>query len=83
MDGVSDAVVDLMGHSARVVVDLQKLTPTVIETIEDAGFDTEVVKAEPLVKAPTQETAVRTISLKVDGMHSQQVFPAVFTLNRL
>ena len=83
VDGVSDVVVDLMGHSARVVVDSQKLTPAVIETIEDAGFDAEVVKAEPLVKAPTQETAIRTISLKVDGMHSQQVFPAVFTLNRL
>jgi len=71
VDGVSDVVVDLMGHSARVVVDSQKLTPAVIETVEDAGFDAEVAKAEPLVKAPVQETTTRTISLKVDGMHCQ------------
>ena len=71
VDGVSDAVVDLMGHSARVVVDSQKLTPVVVETIEDAGFDAEVVKTEPLVKTPTQEATTRTISLKVDGMYCQ------------
>jgi len=71
VDGASDVVVDLMGHSARVVVESQKLTPTVIETIEDAGFDAEVVKTEPLVKVPTQETITRTISLKVDGMYCQ------------
>lgn len=71
VDGVSDVVVDLMGHSARVVVDSQKLTPVVIETVEDAGFDAEVVKTEPIVKTPTQETTSRTISLKVDGMYCQ------------
>jgi len=71
VEGVSDVVVDLMGHSARVVVESQELTPIVTETIEDAGFDPEVVKAEPLLKAPTQETTTRTIHLKVDGMHCQ------------
>ena len=71
VDGVSDVVVDLMGHSARVVVESQKSTPIVVETIEDAGFDAEVVKAEPLTKAPTQEITTRTIHLKVDGMHCQ------------
>ena len=71
VDGVSDAVVDLMGHSARVVVDSQELTPVVIETIEDAGFDAEVVKTEPLVKISIQETTARTISLRVDGMYCQ------------
>jgi Cu+-exporting ATPase len=71
VDGVSDVVVDLMGHSARVVVKSQNLAPVVIETVEDAGFDAEVVKVEPLVKAPTQETATRTISLKVEEMHSE------------
>lgn len=69
--GVSDAVVDFMGHCARVVVDSQKLTPVVIETIEDAGFGAEVVKTEPLVKTPTQEVTTRTISLHVDGMYCQ------------
>ena len=71
VDGVSDVVVDLMGHSARVVVESQNLTPIVIETVEDAGYDAEVVKAEPLVKVPTQETTTRTLFLKVDGMHCQ------------
>ena len=70
-DGVTDVVVDLMGHSARVVVESQKLTPVVIETIEDAGFDAEVVKAEPLVQAPIQETSTRTVSLRVDGMYCE------------
>ena len=71
VEGASDVVVNLMGHSARVVVESQKLTPTVIETIEDAGFDAEVVKVEPLVKTPSQEITTRTIYLKVDGMHCQ------------
>ena len=71
VDGVSDVVVDLMGHSARVVVDSQRLTPVVVETVQDAGFEAEVVKAEPLIKASTQQTATRTISLRVDGMHCQ------------
>ena len=82
VEGVSDVVVDLVGHSARVVVESQKLTPIVTETVEDAGYDAEVVKAEPLVKAPTQETTTRTIQLKVDGMHCQWGFPAV-ALNHL
>ena len=68
VDGVSDSVVDLLSHSARVVVDSQKLTPLVVETIEDAGYGAEVVRTEPLVKEPTRETTTRTISLKVDGM---------------
>ena len=71
VDGVSDVVVDLMGHSARIVADSQELTPVVVETVEDAGFDAEVVKTEPIVKTPTQETTSRTISLKVDGMYCQ------------
>jgi Cu+-exporting ATPase len=71
VDGVSDVVVDLMGHSARVVVDSQRLASAVIETIGDAGFDGEVVKTEPIDKMQTQETTSRTISLKVDGMHCQ------------
>jgi copper chaperone CopZ len=71
VDGVSDTVVDLMGHSARVVVESQELTPVVVETIEDAGFDAEVVKAEPLAKTSTKETTTRTISLKVEGMYCQ------------
>ena len=71
VDGVSDAVVDLMGHSARVVVESQKLTSVVVETVEDAGFEAEVVKTEPLIKAPTQEITTRTMSLRVDGMYCQ------------
>lgn len=71
VDGVSDAVVDLMGHSARVVVESQKLTPIVVETVEDAGFDAEVIKVEPLVKVQSQKITTRTIHLKIDGMHCQ------------
>lgn len=71
VDGVADVVVDLMGHSARVVVESQKLTPVVVETIEDAGFEAEVVKVDPLARAQTQETATRTISLKIDGMYCE------------
>lgn len=71
VDGVINVVVDLVGHSARVIVESQKLTSVVVETIEDAGFDVEVVKAEPLVQTPIPETATRTISLKVEGMYCE------------
>ena len=71
VNGVSDAVADLMSHSARVVVESQKLTPVVVETIEDAGFDVEVVKVEPTNKTATRETATRIISLKIGGMYCE------------
>lgn len=71
VDGVTDVAVDLMGHSARVVVESRGLTLVVVETIEGAGFDAEVVKVESLVQAPARQTAARTVSLKVDGMYCE------------
>lgn len=71
VDGVIEAVVDLMGHSARVIIESHELTSVVVETIEDAGFDAELVKVEPLVQTPIRETTTRTISLKVGGMYCE------------
>lgn len=74
IDGASDVAVDLMGHSAKVIINRQKISEIVLQTIEDAGFEAEVVKLEPISDRPAQRTSsTRTVSLRVDGMFCQHV----------
>lgn len=46
--GVSEVAVNLLGNSATVLVDHPKLINSVVEAIEDAGYEVEVVSTEPL-----------------------------------
>ncbi|KIJ70588.1 hypothetical protein HYDPIDRAFT_122600 [Hydnomerulius pinastri MD-312] len=73
LPGVSEVVVSLLSNSATLVVEKKDLIPTVTETIEDCGFEGEVVKAEPITSSGSEATAAgpRTISLRVDGMFCQ------------
>lgn len=70
--GVLDVAVDLIGHSAKVVIENRKLSEIVVETIEDAGYDAQVVRLESVSGGTDHpSTGVRKISLRVDGMFCQ------------
>ncbi|KAH9951714.1 heavy metal translocatin [Amylocystis lapponica] len=68
--GVSDVVVNLLGHSATLVVDRKDITPQVVEAIEDAGYEAEVISAEPVQTSDDEDefSGPRTESLRIDGM---------------
>ncbi|KAH7929427.1 heavy metal translocatin [Leucogyrophana mollusca] len=73
LPGVSEVAVSLLSNSATVVVSRQDLTSTIMETIDDCGFEGELIKTEPLFSSGSEVTTVgpRTISLRVDGMFCQ------------
>lgn len=68
--GVSDPIVNLLGASATMVVENRDMIPQVVEAIEDAGYEAEVVNTEPVKpeKSDGQEASPRTVTLRVDGL---------------
>jgi Cu+-exporting ATPase len=70
LSGVSDVTVDLLGMSASLIVDHERLAETVVEAINDGGYEAQVVSVEPLHSADVHQVTqtTRTISLRVDGM---------------
>ncbi|OSX60168.1 hypothetical protein POSPLADRAFT_1147688 [Postia placenta MAD-698-R-SB12] len=70
LSGVSDVVVNLLGGSATAVIERKDLSPQVVEAIEDAGYEAEVISVEPLDQPDGDEEEVgpRTVSLRIEGM---------------
>ncbi|PCH41534.1 heavy metal translocatin [Wolfiporia cocos MD-104 SS10] len=77
--GVSEVVVNLLGGSATALVERQDITPQLVEAIEDAGYEAEVISSEPIKSTPDDvlEAGPRTISLRVDGMFCSHCPPKV------
>jgi copper chaperone CopZ len=77
LPGVSDVVVSLLSNSATVVVARRDLVGSVTQTIEDCGFEVDVIKIEPLVPSTlgndTTTTGPRNLLVRVDGMYCQYV----------
>lgn len=74
LPGISEVVVSLLNHSATVVVARRDLVGSVTETIDDCGYEVDVVKVEPLIPSTSESaTGPRTLSLRVDGMYCQCV----------
>ncbi|KAF9221949.1 heavy metal translocatin [Gyrodon lividus] len=73
LPGVFEVVVNLLSNSATVIVEKKHLISSVTETIDDCGFEAELITAEPLIASPSEVTATgpRTISIHVDGMFCQ------------
>ncbi|VDB90090.1 unnamed protein product [Peniophora sp. CBMAI 1063] len=72
MEGVSDVAIDLLGNSGTMQVERPELARTVVEAIEDAGYEAAVVDAESVQKTLQDEGHnTRTLSLLVDGMFCQ------------
>ncbi|KAI0952212.1 hypothetical protein AcW1_004372 [Taiwanofungus camphoratus] len=73
ISGVSDVVVNLLGGSATAIIHRKELAAQVVEAIQDAGYEAEVISTEP-IKTPCEEDEAqetggpRTVSLRVEGM---------------
>lgn len=76
LPGVSEVAVNLLGNSATVVVDDTSCIDAVVEAIEDAGYDAEVVTVQSTeTKAPRVKDLPRNnfdgpfnLTLSVGGM---------------
>lgn len=74
LPGISEVVVSLLNHSATVVVARRDLVSSVTETIDDCGYEVDVIKVEPLVPLTSDSvTGLRNLSLRIDGMYCQWV----------
>ena len=69
LSGISDTCVNLLQGSATVVVTSRKLVDTIRETIEDSGFEAQVIEVTSIHRQ--EQDASRTVSLRVDGTFSQ------------
>lgn len=49
LSGVSDVAVNLIGKSASATLKSEELTSSFISAIEDAGYDVELIKIEPVI----------------------------------
>ncbi|GJE84162.1 heavy metal translocating P-type ATPase [Phanerochaete sordida] len=65
--GVSDLAVSFLGKSTTATIVDRELAAHLVETIEDAGFDAEIISIEPIHKTDSVQ-GPRTISLHVDGL---------------
>jgi Cu+-exporting ATPase len=83
LPGISELVISLLNHSATVVVARRDLIGSVTETIDDCGYEVEVVKVEPFrpltSHSDTTTTGPRNLLLRVEGMYCQCVDLIVFT----
>lgn len=74
LPGISEVVVNLLNNSATVVVARRDLVGSVTETIEDCGFEVDLINVEPLVSStPHSDTTLgpRNLLIRVDGMYCQ------------
>ncbi|KAG2077432.1 heavy metal translocatin [Suillus decipiens] len=72
LPGISEVIVSLLNHSATVVVARRDLIGSVTETIDDCGYEVNIIKVEPLVPSTSQSaTGPRNLSLHIDGMYCQ------------
>lgn len=70
--GVSGVVVSVLAGSATVVIEDKSISDVLVKTIEDCGFEAEIVTAEPLTASIAHgQTHLRTLKLRVDGMFCQ------------
>ena len=76
LPGVSDVVINLLSNSAAFVVDTQDRVPGVVEAIEDAGYDADIITVESTapIPAPRRDTSKAShdgshrVTLSVGGM---------------
>ncbi|KAL4242028.1 cation transport ATPase (P-type) family protein [Abortiporus biennis] len=68
--GASNVRVNLLGKSGTVIVHDKKTIPTLVEAIEDGGYEAEVMTVNDLGADTTDQSTsgTRTIILKVEGM---------------
>lgn len=73
IDGVAEVAVSLLSKSATVIIDNKELVNVVVETVEDCGFQAEVMSVESTAVDSSHDAAFgpRTVALRVQGMFCQ------------
>ncbi|KAL4775348.1 E1-E2 ATPase-domain-containing protein [Aspergillus nidulans var. acristatus] len=75
---VTNAVVNLMSHSAQVELDNPDDAPLVVQKIEDLGYDASLVNITPKAAESGSEVEKRTVSFRVEGMFCHHCPKKVF-----
>lgn len=74
--GVSDVVVHLLGKSASVTIADESLALQVVQGIEDAGFEADIVSLEKSISSDSSPAVgPRTVALRISGMFCPYVPP--------
>ncbi|TFK55683.1 heavy metal translocatin [Heliocybe sulcata] len=70
LPGASNVTVNLLGKFANATIERRDLAETIVETIEDAGYEAELITLEDMSseKAELEQAGPRQVSLRVDGM---------------
>jgi len=68
LQGVSDVVVSVLSGSAIFIVDDKSVVGIVVKTIEDCGFEAEIMSIGSLTALDHELTHRRTLTLRIDGM---------------
>jgi P-type Cu+ transporter len=69
LQGVSEVAVSFLGRSASAIVDHINLVDVIVETVNDSGYEAEVIGVEPLNVLDNDSISnSRTIALHIDGM---------------
>jgi P-type Cu+ transporter len=71
LQGISDVAVSLLGGSASVIVNDKRMVEVVVNTIQDCGFEAEVMSVESLAALDNDSICLRTLTLRIDGMFCQ------------
>ncbi|KAF9476123.1 heavy metal translocatin [Pholiota conissans] len=74
LQGVSEIAVNFLGKSATLLVDRRQRVDEVVETVEDCGFEVEVMSVETPTSMNSDSAAngLRTVTLHVDGMFCER-----------
>ncbi|KAL4921914.1 E1-E2 ATPase-domain-containing protein [Aspergillus aurantiobrunneus] len=75
---VTDAVVNVMSHSAHIELDNHDRAPLVVEKIEQLGYDASIVSILPKVAENDSRLEKRTVSFRVEGMFCHHCPEKVF-----
>ncbi|CAG8227220.1 unnamed protein product [Penicillium olsonii] len=66
---IQNVTVNLLSHSGRVEFEGQENLDSIIEKIEDLGYDAAITSVSPVKSTPeVTATQARTVSIRVDGM---------------
>ncbi|KAI0775940.1 heavy metal translocatin [Trametes elegans] len=69
--GVSEVVVNLLGKSATAVVENPDLAQQLVEAVNDAGYEGELISVQPVSppkSGSAEDVSLRTVTLRVEGM---------------
>lgn len=77
--GVREVSINFIENSGACMLDDDKLAQLVCDTIDDCGYDVQIVSIGPDSRnlSPPVKTPIRTVAFKVDGIFSPSVYVSI------